>query len=581
MTNTILKKHFTIKNLFFLLTLAIVIFFLGKNLLPSNTMFQFHDETQGARVQEFTYNIQYGMIPPRIAPHFSFHLGYPVFNFYAPFSYWVTSSLHILGLDVADSLKMSFLLAVVVAFIGMYAFLRLYFRFAPSLLGAVLYVASPWLAAEIFVRGNLGEVWFWGLFPLALYAIYEMDEYKSPFIFATTVFILFCTLTVHNIFSLLFLPIAAVYMWIIGNKIKNYIGLLLALLLSSYFLLPVIAESTLTYAREVATQTKYNDHFLCVKQLWSAPFWGFGGSAPGCMNDGMAFMVGKTQIILGFIGIILFLVFVVYSLKKPPKKKNGHNFKIYSAVLFLTLISLFLTTEQSKLIWDFFKPVLSLFQFPWRFMFFIVFGLSFFSTYLANKIKHPAAVILITIIGLFVLISTSKYFYKTQIAKSEYNTQYLSDDYIRQSVAYKIPEYLPKTANYKIWRQFENSTLQTGTLIKGLDGKQSTTEQNEAFNKFGQTNSEKFLLNIHYMPYWKIRINNIVYIPDKFDTLGRPYVTALPGNKTIEIEYKQTHIEIVSNIITVMTFLILVVYMLSPIILSKKRNKKLSSLFRL
>lgn len=568
-----MKKHVTLKNLIFLITLIAVIFFLGKNLFPSNSMFQFHDETQAARVKEFTFNLQNGMIPPRIAPHFSFKLGYPVFNFYSPFAYWMTSSLNILGFDIADSLKLSFLIALTVAFIGMYAFLRLYFRFAPSLLGALLYVASPWLAAEIFVRGNLGEVWFWGLFPLALYAIYEMDEYKSPFIFSVTVFLLSCILTVHNIFSLLFVPVAAIYIWLIGNKRKNYIGLLLALLLSSYFLIPAVLESSFTHAREVATMTNYADHFLCIKQLWSAPFWGFGGSTPGCENDGMAFMVGKTQIVLGFFGIASFIFYLIASLKKNQKTKKPINLNIYSAILLLTLLTLFLVTEQSKIIWDILKPVLALFQFPWRFLFFIIFGLSFFASYLIDRIKHIAIIAIIVLIGLFVLESTSKYFYKTEISKTEYNTQYLSDEYIRQSVAYKIPEYLPKTADYETWRTFENTNLQTGLFIKSLDGKTSVTEQNDAYNKFGRSNSEKILLNIHYFPTWEIRINAEPYKPTKFDSLGRPYITTLPGSKSIEVVYKQTFIEKLSNTITILTLLILIIYTSSPFLLNKKNKK--------
>ncbi len=585
----------------FILTLACVIFFLGKNLLPSNTMFQFHDETQAARVQEFTFNLKNGTLPPRVAPHFSFQMGYPVFNFYAPFSYWITSSLHIIGLDVADSLKLSFLIALIIAFTGMYAFLRLYFKFSASVLGAVLYVASPWLASEIFVRGNLAEVWFWALFPLALYAIYEQDEYDSPIIFGATVFILSCVLTVHNIFSLLFVPIAIIYIWLSGNKVRNYLGLLLSILLSSYFLLPALAENSLTYAREVATMTKYTDHFLCIKQLWSAPFWGYGGSAPGCVNDGMAFMVGKTQIVLGGIGIILFalsyfilkyknhhlfkkIIKIILSQDQEEKTKplrSQYAIHIKMAVMILTVLSIFLTLSQSTFIWEIFSPILSLFQFPWRFLFFIVFGLAFFTSYFLNKFKFKAILFIIPLIGLFSLISTSKYFAKPTISKKAYNIKYLSDSYIQQSVAYKIPEYLPRTAKYLVWREFENEDIATGSVIKSMDGKQVVTVQNDEYNKFAKTSSEKFLLDIHYFPFWEIRINNEVYKPTSFDNLGRPQISTLPGSKTVEITYKQTLIEMTGNIITVLTFLLLIIYILSPIIIGKKKFKKLRLLLHI
>jgi hypothetical protein len=74
------------KRFFLILSLAFVIFFLGnKALNPLNgKMFNYHDDTQAARIQQFVLNLKSLKIPPRIAPTFSNRLGFPVFNFYAP-----------------------------------------------------------------------------------------------------------------------------------------------------------------------------------------------------------------------------------------------------------------------------------------------------------------------------------------------------------------------------------------------------------------------------------------------------------------------------------------------------------------
>ncbi len=568
-----MKKHITIKNISFLFTLLCVIYFLGKNLLPSQTMFEFHDETQIARISEFATNIRSGVVPPRMAPHFSFSMGYPVFNFYAPFSYWVASSFTILGFDIADSFKLSVLLALITAYIGMYAFLRLYFKYQAALAGAVLYVASPWLASEIFVRGNLGEIWFWGLMPLALYAIYEMDEYESPIIFAATAFIISCTLTTHNIFSLLFFPIALVYAFITGNKIKNYLGIIFGLLLSAYFIVPLIFESSLTYAKEIATLTKYSDHFLCISQVWSAPFWGYGGSAPGCKEDGMAFMIGKVQIIVGLTGMLVYVLYdnVMMKLKKYSihKIKTPYE-KIVPVMLVFTLLCGFLLLYPAEFLWEIFSFVLSLFQFPWRFLLMVVFGISFYSAYFFHRLKFKGAIVVIILIAFYTLFSGSKYFQKKTVSKSTFNKQYLSNEYIKKSVAYKIPEYVPKTVKYDIWRSLENTQFNGDELVVSLDGLSAVTEQNDAFNKFGQTTSQKFLLNIHFFPYWEIRINNQIFKPTQFDDLGRPIVTALPGKKTVSLDYRQTSIEIIGNTISVLSFVIL----LFCIYLDNSRHKK-------
>ena len=161
------------KRIAFIITLLFIVIFLGRSLNPfSSKMFTFHDETQAARVQQFVLNIKNLQIPPRIAPDFSFKLGYPIFNYYSPFPYWITSILHLTGISVINSLKISFLLAIVVGFVSMFLLLRLFFNFYPSLLAATLYVSSPWLAVEIFIRGNLAETWFIALLPAGFWEFF-------------------------------------------------------------------------------------------------------------------------------------------------------------------------------------------------------------------------------------------------------------------------------------------------------------------------------------------------------------------------------------------------------------------------
>ena len=89
------------KKIVFVIVLLLIIFFLGRNLNPfSSTMFTFHDSTQPARVQQFVLNLKTLKIPPRIAPDFSFKLGFPVFNFYAHFSYWLTVLINLTGFGI-------------------------------------------------------------------------------------------------------------------------------------------------------------------------------------------------------------------------------------------------------------------------------------------------------------------------------------------------------------------------------------------------------------------------------------------------------------------------------------------------
>lgn len=435
------------KKLFLAISVFIIVLFLGRNLNPlSPTMFTFHDSTQPARIQQFTLNLKQLNIPPRVAPDLNFGIGYPVFNFYAPFSYWLTSIFNLIGFDITFSLKLSFLLALAVGFLGCYLFLKNFFDFLPSLTGGILYITSLYFPLNIFVRGNLAEVWFLALFPLTLFFIYKNSLKNDKKIFILTSIFFSFLLTSHNILSLVSLPFTLVFLLLLKNKKQNLLSFFIALLLSIYFWLPAIAEMEYTWAREVATLTNYQDHFLCPGQLWQSQ-WGFGGSTPGCINDGMSFMIGKIQLMLFGLGAITFLI----SLKKARKKINSATWFF----LFLTLFHLFLTTYQSRFLWELFFPISSIIQFPWRLLGPPLLGIVYFSAYFLDIIKIPLKNFLIFTLLIVILAVNGKYFKGQEISKKSFENKFLSQTYIEKRAAYAVAEYLPKTIDYQYWRSLE------------------------------------------------------------------------------------------------------------------------------
>jgi hypothetical protein len=547
------------KRIIVFLTLLVLIFTIGKRLLPSNVMFDFHDETQPARISEFALNLKNGIIPPRMAPRFSFNLGYPVFNHYAPFSYWVSSAVNFVGFDIVDTVKLSFLLAIIVGLIFSLLFFQIFFDFFPSLLASVLYASSPWLAVEIFIRGNLAEVWFFALLPLALWIIYKNSQKYSPLIFFITSLVLSAILTVHNALSIVFIPLVIIYVLLLPNFKRNFLAFFMGFLLGAYFLIPGVIELGKTYASSRVNFQNYSGHLLCVWQLWTTPFWGYGGSIPGC-NDGMSFMLGKPQLIIASVGLIS----LIYRLFNKKIKKK-------SIVIYLTLITfitLYLTTYLSLPISKILENLIGWFQFPWRLLIISLFGLSFLSAglFVPKKLKKFSFVLIF--IGFFILFYNSKFFIKDPILKNKFNQNFLSLGYIEKSVAYKISEYLPKTANYQSWLAYEpkkdgterkDSTLTDGKFIHSLDGKDIKITKNTYFYKAANTNSSTVLINIHYFPYWQIFINHQRYIPEKFDSLGRPIINLeLPSS--IVVKYEQTTTEKIGNFITVTTFIGLILF---------------------
>ena len=256
---------------------------------------------------------------------------------------------------------------------------------------------------------------------------------------------------------------------------------------------------------------------------------------PGCYRDTMPFTLGKLHIILGFLGIITFLIRF-----KDEKKQR----KLFLFLLLVGIFSLFLTTYQSSFIWDLLSPVFSLFQFPWRFLVFGSFLFAFFAGYLAHTLPIPYKKIVLTLlIGIF-LFNSSKYFSKPWLySVDEYNNNLASNKFIGQKAAYHMAEYLPKTANYAFWRSIENKPFKVGKL-RGVS-KEYIIEHT------GFTT-----VDVHYFPFWQIEINGKNVIPDKFDLLGRPQMYAQNQDR-ITVFYRETLIEKMGNLVTLATLLFL------------------------
>ena len=488
MTNYLIRMKKIVPTITYLIrkyvvqiTIAVlVIVTIGKNLLPSDSMFLFHDKTQYARIIEFAYALETFHTPPVWASHFNFGIGYPIFLFYAPVAYWISSFLYLIGLGVVNAVRLSMLLALIVGGWGMFAWLARRYAKPAAFVGAILFVASPWFASEMFVRGNLATVWFLAFAPWTLWALSTSRHHK-----VTAALIISISLMTHNVLSIVWIPILYAY-GLLGfsrNRIFRMKLITLAVCMSGIFWIPALLQLGQTYASEIAKLTNFRDHFLCVEQIWTTTTWGFGGSTKGCIADGMSFMIGKIQIILAVIGLVVgpFII----------KKR-----RILFVEGLILVWALFLSLSDAKPFWELAQPI-QVIQFPWRFLSIaLIFVSSLSAAAIQVFIEHivivtakdrlglnkmykrtvsnilnmktrefklpPLAQTLYTsfslILGILVLLFSLKYFYGREMPIREIVMQFASSDYIRNSAAYDVPEYVPKTVDYTYWQSFRTKT---------------------------------------------------------------------------------------------------------------------------
>src|SRR5512135_1942487 len=96
--------------------------FLTRPGLPRHTDLELHV----FRAAEYSDSLRGGVLYPRWAPDFYYGYGYPIFNYYAPFTYALASLLAI-PVGIVAGVKGVILLAFLLAAIGMYYFARRHF----------------------------------------------------------------------------------------------------------------------------------------------------------------------------------------------------------------------------------------------------------------------------------------------------------------------------------------------------------------------------------------------------------------------------------------------------------------------
>lgn len=417
--------------------LTCVIVLIGYQLNPFNeSYFSYHDVSQPARIEQFAKNLRSFQLPSS-APDMNWGVGYPIFTFYAPTAYWITTALHIGGLSISQSIKASFLLAMIVTGWGMYTLSLDSFKSKQiAFVSALLYGSSPWVAVEIFVRGNLAEMWFIALLPWAWVVI------RRAQITIVAVVSLSLAFTSHNALSPVLFGWTLIHVIFQNEQRRALLKIIgLASLLSAHFWIPFMADIGKTYASEVARLTDYRDHFLCLNQLWTG-MWGYGGSAPGCLSDGQSFMIGKLPIIFGVVGLAL------YTKSTMSKRK----IQVFELLLVIGIVgSVWLAHSSSAWLWQI-ASLLQSFQFPWRFISFTLFGLSYFAGYLVSSIRHPRIrALFILACTLILMAQSTRFFAINQLVSANDDGALDSPSYIREVAAYKVPEYLPRTVDRTLW----------------------------------------------------------------------------------------------------------------------------------
>jgi len=527
--------------------------------LFGNGYFPMHDDTQVARVIAMGNALKELQIPVRMVEDLGYGYGYPIFNFYSPLPYYVGGSLHAIGVDAVLSTKIMFLIPILLGASFLYLFIFPAYGIAASIVGSLLFSYAPYHAVQIYIRGSVGEYWAIAFVPLLLMSISNANKYRGYVWTAIGSFSIAAMLTSHTILSVLVITfyvlfsIAYVFYQLAIRTPRNFsllVSLLLILLgglgLSAFFWIPAFLEMKYTGVSTMiaSAPTSFYDHFVCPFQLWNSP-WAFGGSAPGCMSDGMSFKLGKIHVLFMLISLIL------YIWKRFTNAKNSTSFQFTIGILLL-IISVFGMLEPSSFIWNVF-PFTSLVQYPWRLLSISMMALGIVGAYGISLVPNSRIRFLTAFLSVVGIIAVNaKLFVPKYIYEPDLTHEFSTDD-IRFRVSKISDEYLPDS----LIKPKLSTEVPTAVLTTQTDARITIQSQKSTYVKATVMTPSNDILTFQKaaFPGWVFTIDGKSVQSDTIH--GLPVFPLSKGTHQFEAVFKDTPIRAQSTIISVMTLLLL------------------------
>lgn len=529
----------------FFLSLILVLSLLWP--LVTAPFFSHHDDVQVIRLHQMNKCFMDKQIPCRWVPDLGGQYGYPIFNYYAPLPYYFGELVYLLTGSLIISVKLMFALSFVGSFILMYLFARKFWGELGGTVSALFYTYAPYHALDFYVRGAMGEMWALMAFPgivWSLTKLWEKPNLSNLLLLSSFSALLF---TSHNLSMIIFIPLllALLVFLLINKKSYNFLGLVigsfsLAILLSSFYLLPMVVEKRLVH---VDTTTygyfSFTEHFKGLRKVLLDRSWGWGSSireVPGGERDGMSYQIGWVHL-LGW-------ALALYS-ARSLWHKNKFLGKLIVLLSLILAFSIFMIHPRSEFIWKLVEPLKYL-QFPWRFLSIVIFLIAFLSGSIFLALEKRKLwlwwVLVVLVVALnFFYFRPEKFIHVTE-------EQLLTGENWDRQIKRSIFDYLPIFAK-------EPPAELASSRYEILTGKAEIRDFTEGTNwiKFKADVKEHTIIRLsqYYFPNWIVRVDgkeiNVEYMNNN---LGLMTFILGEGSHSIEARLHDTLIRSFANWVT-------------------------------
>ena len=518
------------------------------------------------RIKELSANILSGKIFPYIHSGALDGYGYGSAFFYPELMLLIPAVLYILGVNIVTSINISIVIYNILAGVISYMCLKIYLGDILekkeknkldwiALVGAIAYIIYPYRIHNIFYRNALNEFIAMCFVPLALLSMYKIF-FRKELKYWKMLSISFSLTLLTHLGTTLLLGIVGVVFFVLNIKLlfdKTFIKSMLkaiscAILATSYFLFPMI-EQMLSNEFFYTTLPKLNN-----AQIY----------ANLTIDKKAAIIVGDllSQPVLILLNTLLILLLVCLSKIFSTKIKNKNWIIILNSIMIFIYVFVMQTDIFPwKTIMAVFPPIEKI-QFPFRL--FLLLGV-LFSLIVLFSLPNIEEKDLITKAVIITILIFSPIIFLNNIKMSE-------DRLIKASDLNKIDftwhvsfgEYIPSKIEptYKEYLKDRGNTIKIKYNDDNIEEIRRNSE--ESHLKYQIDNSENKIESIelpliYYKGYdIKDNLNNIVINESEN---GFVEIENIPADKIkVEIYYKGTPVQFISNIITVAFLSLVLIY---------------------
>jgi hypothetical protein len=306
--------------------------------------------------QQFLHEMQGGTLFPRWLSGMNGGLGSPVFFFYGPVSFWLTSFAGFAGAhDPLIAIEIVTAATLAGSGLAAYAWLRSLVPATAATLGAALYAVLPYhLTLDLWTRAAFGEFNAFAWTPLVFLGI-EWIRARRPAGFALLALAYALLVMTHIVTAMLVTCLAGIYILLRATTLRSILFTGCAMALGA-----AISAAYLATALGLTQHTVYQTH--SVAMMWFLP-----ATMDGHPRVRMMQML-TVLVVMEFVLALAMLTRALLDRSAPQRRLT----LIWAALAAVTLLC---TTRPFEPLWNH-LPILSNAQFPFRILAFTDLGIA-------------------------------------------------------------------------------------------------------------------------------------------------------------------------------------------------------------